>query len=1309
MGIVSMGRCVRVFTLLAGLLLLAACAAGKKGKSESDNPQAGGDKNTPTTQNPGKPTTAGRDPSPPSNDDLNLGLTFQVGGTSRQPEITIQGKFEISGAIWVQLPDESVAGFGDAEIPRLSSTFKAPGSAQEQPLPRDDKFKTSGRRVSVSLAQWGTVTLRLDEVAPLPRMSGVTLASVVSDGFLNSTEITEQGTTAIIASVQAENAKELGYVVTAPGQDCGHILTTSYQLTVPVASQLNILSDGVYKVCVVASNVDGVKVFADSPSFSKDTTQPGVGVITLATELADGYASAVDLSLMKPVIAHTGVDAADSMAYKYILASDSCTAGQTQSTIPQLIFLSGYPDQSYAVCVLVTDLAGNTASAKSTNFIKDTVAPSLTVSGLPSAPTLESTFILSAHSADGGEAFVYKYGANATTDCNDALGYSVEKPLDTPLSLNTGAVVNTTLKFCARARDFAGNWASGSLIFSATWLHDNIAPANPSSFFGTAGVNVSHLSLTDLASDEAGHIIVRSSSGPVSWMPVSGQTYAVGAVVAPGQTVIANHRSADVDDTSLTNATLYHYQVFAYDAVLNYASGIATQVQPFAAPARFNFARNVNNTVRVIANAKDGSGKIYVAGLFSNDASGVRGRLMRLNSDYSIDTSFNMGVGFNSDIYAVVPLPDGDVYVGGSFTTLNGVSVNRIVRLNADGSRDTAFNVGTGLNNIVYAMAWDSAMADLYLTGAFTTYKGVSYARLLRVNSDGSVDSAFAVGSGLNNTGFALALDESNRRLYVGGQFTSYNGDTQNRLFRVAANGQVDTSFAIGTAADNIVYALWVQPDLNAVLVGGQFVNFNGVAANRLVALDLTGAVHSSLQTGTGFNNVVSTLFYDAGQFYVGGTFTTYKGVTANRLVRIGANGAMDANFAVGTGFDNYVYAMDRNPADQSLLIGGSFVAYRGLGYNRLVDIKALDASPNGKIANGSGFNNTVNSVDVDPSTGDYYVAGAFTRHHNTAASRIQRIDYDATNDGAFNTGAGANNTIQAIKYSKFSRAVYFGGAFTSYRGTARNRFIKVASDGVIDTSFNIGTGFDNTVFSIELDPVNTDVYVGGQFTTYKGVAQNRLARLNADGSVDSAFNVGSGPDDIVRTIVSSADGQRLFIGGDFTNYAGTGRNYLAAVDSTGALASDFIIGSGFNARLYALAVDSSGNIYAGGEFTSYNGTNRNRLVKINPNGALDATFNCGSCANNFVRALVIDEAHHQLYVAGDFTSFNGVAANRLVRLDTVTGAIDGTYNTAVGFNGSVYSLLLHADRLIAGGAFTAFNNFLVERLARINTSEVLE
>jgi uncharacterized delta-60 repeat protein len=103
----------------------------------------------------------------------------------------------------------------------------------------------------------------------------------------------------------------------------------------------------------------------------------------------------------------------------------------------------------------------------------------------------------------------------------------------------------------------------------------------------------------------------------------------------------------------------------------------------------------------------------------------------------SADPGFNVASLVNGSVEVVVPLPDGKMYIGGSFTTVRGAVRRNVARLNADGTVDSSFDPGTGGNSSVYALAVQSD-GKVLVGGYFTNFAGTNYKMLVRLNTDGS-------------------------------------------------------------------------------------------------------------------------------------------------------------------------------------------------------------------------------------------------------------------------------------------------------------------------------------------------------------------------------------------------------------------------------------------------------------------------------------------------------------------------------------------------------------------------------------------
>jgi hypothetical protein len=144
------------------------------------------------------------------------------------------------------------------------------------------------------------------------------------------------------------------------------------------------------------------------------------------------------------------------------------------------------------------------------------------------------------------------------------------------------------------------------------------------------------------------------------------------------------------------------------------------------------------------------------------------------------------------------------------------------------------------------------------------------------------------------------------------------------------------------------------------------------------------------------------------------------------------------------------------------------------------------------------------------------YVGGSFTTYKGSRSNRIISLNLDGSVNTDFDIGTGFSSNNYCVY--QYKDKLYIGGIFTSYNGTSSNRIISLNLDGSINTDFNIGTGFSSAVvFSIFI--YNDKVYIGGGFTSYNGTTSNRIISLNLDGSVNTDFDIGTGFNQTVNTV----------------------------------------------------------------------------------------------------------------------------------------------------------------------------------------------
>jgi uncharacterized delta-60 repeat protein len=355
--------------------------------------------------------------------------------------------------------------------------------------------------------------------------------------------------------------------------------------------------------------------------------------------------------------------------------------------------------------------------------------------------------------------------------------------------------------------------------------------------------------------------------------------------------------------------------------------------------------------------------------------------------------------------------------------------------------------------------------------------------------------------------------------------------------------GALDLTFDPSDGANDIVFAVAAQPN-GQVLIGGQFTQVDSAAHNGVARLNANGSLDSSFTTnltGAGFAGLTSLALQSNGKVVIGGAFTQVNGAARSNIARLNADGTLDAAFDPGAGVtDNgaYLDCVKLQP-DGKPLIGGVFTNVGGVPRNniaRLTTTGALDTS----FDPGSGANNEVSAIAIQPSDGKILVGGVFTTNNNLAHNRLARLNTSGSVDGAFNPDI--DGSVLAIVVQPDNK-ILIGGTFTQVNGTSRNRIARLNKDGSLDTSFD-PPGPPQEVDAIALQ-LNGRIVIGGKFTSLDGVKAGRVARLNADGSLDTTFNPGQGASYTVYAVTMQPDG-KVLIGGGFQTVDGISRNRIA-------------------------------------------------------------------------------------------------------------------------------------------------------------------
>lgn len=343
-----------------------------------------------------------------------------------------------------------------------------------------------------------------------------------------------------------------------------------------------------------------------------------------------------------------------------------------------------------------------------------------------------------------------------------------------------------------------------------------------------------------------------------------------------------------------------------------------------------------NDFIRDIAIQPDG--KIIIVGDFTSYNGFTAKRIARILPNGDLDIEFLTGPETDLIVNTVALQPDGKIVVAGDFTTLMGVSKNRIGRLNTDGTVDPSF-INSGANQQILDLELQGN--KILLAGNFPVFNGLQSNCIDRMNMvDGSTDFSFIPGSGTDGFGNISTISvQSDNKIIIGGTFNSYQGNPCNGIARIHNSGLFDPTFNVGTGVtgfNDYVYTTAIQTD-GKILIGGTFEAYNGTTTSSIARLNADGSLDTTFAaTGFGFNNTVSAIkIQPDGKILVGGWFTAYNGVPVNRLVRLNSDGTIDPTFTAGTGLDNYIrtFAIQE---DNKILIGGLFTVYNGTTVGRL-------------------------------------------------------------------------------------------------------------------------------------------------------------------------------------------------------------------------------------------------------------------------------------------------------------------------------------------------------------------------------------
>ncbi|MCB1077937.1 MAG: delta-60 repeat domain-containing protein, partial [Verrucomicrobiae bacterium] len=278
---------------------------------------------------------------------------------------------------------------------------------------------------------------------------------------------------------------------------------------------------------------------------------------------------------------------------------------------------------------------------------------------------------------------------------------------------------------------------------------------------------------------------------------------------------------------------------------------------------------------------------------------------------------------------------------------------------------------------------------------------------------------------------------------------------------------------------------------------------------------------------------------------------------------------------------------------------------------------------------------------------------------------------------------------------------ILIGGDFAQVQGESRQYIARLNADGSLDTFFDPKA--NNLVYCLAVQ-ADGKILLGGDFTSLQpngtpvAVPRSKIARLNPDGSLDMTFDPKTNGS--VYSLAVQGDG-KILIGGVFSTLQPNGvpapisRNSIARLLPDGSL--DTAFDPNANHNVFGLAVQSDGKILLGGLFTSLqpngapSGTARQYMARLLPDGSLDNSFD--PKANNWVGCMTVQK-DGKIVMGGSFTSLQPNGAPSATPRNRIArlhpdGSLDETFNPNA--NNTVWGLALQADeKILLGGGFTS-------------------